>query len=163
MDKLSWVKELVKTEQEMEERGIVDNSPSFDPDSILVNESIKLLQSLKENFIEAASAFNNLKGSAIGRVKIYGVSKTHADFMLFRNGLKLIIGFKEPGVISIRFHMAGSSLSTGSNERTTSDEDSIQAHWGAFGDLVWTYQDLPIKNDYLVRYYLTRFIRESAK
>ena len=33
----------------------------------------------------------------------------------------------------------------------------------AFGDLVWTYQEQPVKVDYLVRYYLTRFIRESAK
>jgi hypothetical protein len=39
----------------------------------------------------------------------------------------------------------------------------LSARWGAFGDLVWTYQDQPVKVEYLVKYYMTRFIRESAK
>lgn len=168
MDKLVWIKELVRAEQKMEESGVVDFGAGFDPAQLLVTESVDFLNQLKTAFVEAASGFNQLKGSAVGRVKIYGISNTHADFMLFRNGFKLIFALKEPGVIGIRFHYVGATFvqvpaASDDGQKVQQEEDLLQARWGAFGDLVWTYSEQPIKIDYLVRYYLTRFIRESAK
>ena len=171
MDKLNWIKELVRAEQKMEESGVVDFSLGFDPQQLLFNESISFMNALKAAFVDSSSSFNQLKGSTVGRVKIYGISNTHCDFMLFRNGFKLIFALKEPGIVGIRFHYVGSAFSTMSPptengfgaSSAPAEEDSIQARWGAFGDMIWTYQEQPIKIDYLVRYYLTRFIRESAK
>lgn len=168
MDKLSWIKDLVRAEQRMEESGVVDFSFGFDPAQLLFSESIANLNNLKTAFIDAASSFNQLKGSTVGRIKIYGIQNTHADFMLFRNGFKLIFSLKEPGVIGIRFHYVGSGFTqvpaiNDTGGKAPSEEDLVSARWGAFGDLVWTYQDQPVKIDYLVRYYMTRFIRESAK
>lgn len=167
-DKLTWIKDLVRAEQKMEESGVVDFSFGFDPQQLLFTESIGFLNSLKNVFIEAASSFNQLKGSTVGRIKIYGISNTHADFMLFRNGFKLIFSLKEPGVVGIRFHYVGAGFvqvaaANDTGGKAPSEEDILIARWGAFGDLVWTYQEQPIKVDYLVRYYMTRFIRESAK
>jgi hypothetical protein len=168
MDKLSWIKDLVRAEQKMEESGVVDFNMGFDPQQLLFTESIGFLNNLKTTFVEAASSFNQLKGSTVGRIKIYGISNTHADFMLFRNGFKLIFALREPGVIGVRFHFAGAGFVQVANasddgQKAPSEDDLLIARWGAFGDLVWTYQDQPIKSDYLVRYYMTRFIRESAK
>jgi hypothetical protein len=169
MDKLSWIKDLVRSEQKMEESGVVDFSAGFDPQQILFTETVSFLNSLKTTFVEASSSFNQLKGSSVGRIKIYGISNTHADFMLFRNGFKLIFAMKEPGVLGIRFHYVGAGLmqvpsaNAVDGARVPSEEDILTARWGAFGDLIWTYQEQPIKVDYLVRYYMTRFIRESAK
>lgn len=167
MDKLAWIKDLVRAEEKMEESGVIDYGMGFDPQHLLVTESISFLNSMKTAFVDAASSFNQLKASAVGRVKIYGISNTHADFMLFRNGFKLIFALKEPGVVGIRFHYVGSAfVSPGASDngaKVPSEEDLIQARWGAFGDLQWCYRDQPVKTDYLVRYYLTRFIRESAK
>lgn len=169
MDKLAWIKDLVRAEQKMEESGVVDFSFGFDPQQILISESIAFLNNLKTAFVEAASSFNQLKGSSVGRVKIYGISNTHADFMLFRNGFKLIFSLKEPGVIGIRFHFVGAGFvqvapaSDNGAKVPAAEEDTLIARWGAFGDLVWTYQDQTVKTDYLVRYYMTRFVRESAK
>lgn len=168
MEKLAWIKDLVRAEQKMEESGVVDFSAGFDPQQLLVSESIDFLNILKNAFIEAASSFNQLKGSSVGRIKIYGISNTHADFMLFRNGFKLIFSLKEPGVIGIRFHYVGATFvqvpaASDNGQKTPTDEDLLFARWGAFGDLVWTYQEQPVKIDFLVRYYMTRFIRESAK
>lgn len=155
MDKLSWIKELVRAEQRMEESGVVDFGAGFDPQSILVSESVGFLNELKASFVEASSSFNQLKGSAVGRVKIYGISNTQADFMLFRNGFKLIFSLKEPGLLGIRFHYVGAQFMTMSDDgqKVPQEEDLIQARWGAFGDLVWTYQEQPLKLDYLVKYY----------
>jgi hypothetical protein len=164
MDKLSWIKDLVKIEQQMEESGMVDFSADFDPHKHLFNESLQSLEDLKTSFIETATAFNQLKTTQLGRIKIYGISNTHADFMLFRNGFKLIFSLREPGLIGIRFHYSGSQfIGKNADGSMTSDEDILQARWGPFGDLIWTFQEQPIKIHYLIRYYMTRFVRESAK
>lgn len=168
MDKLSWIKDLVRAEQKMEESGVVDFALGFEPSELLFNESLNFMNSLKAAFVDSAASFNQLKGAAVGRVKIYGISNTHADFMLFRNGFKLIFALREPGVVSIRFHYVGAAFvgipgAPEASSKPANEEDLIQARWGAFGDMIWTYQEQPIKVDYLVRYYLTRFIRESAK
>lgn len=196
-DRLAWIKELVRSEQRMEESGVVEYGPAFDPIQILTTESIAFMNELKTAFIDAASTFNQLKASALGRVKIYGIANTHADFMLFRNGFKLIFSLREPGIVAIRYHFVGaafqgagaiaSPMATttaaavpvhGSSAQNTvpsahgtgagavaggGEEDLLLARWGAFGDLNWTYLEQPIKVEYLVRYYLTRFVRESAK
>ncbi len=168
MDKMSWIKDLVHAEIEMEESGIVDFSDSFDPEETLYRETIHYLIELKASFVEASSAFNQLKGSTVGRIKIYGISNREADFMLFRNGFKLIFSMVAPGQISIRFiHMGGTYVPDPLTDEKTGapqpNEDLLQAFWGAFGDLIWRYHDKEIKLDYLVRFYLSRFIRESAK
>lgn len=165
MDKLSWIKELVLAEQQMEESGMVDMSAGFDTLNMLEEETIEFLQDLKTSFVESAAAFNQLKGSTLGNVKIYGISKTRADFMLFRNGFKLIFSMTQPGQIKIYDSQMTNSFVPGQNaaEETTGRLDLLIAKWGPFGELQWTYQDQPINLDYLVRFYTSRFIRESAK
>ncbi|PIS11572.1 MAG: hypothetical protein COT73_03240, partial [Bdellovibrio sp. CG10_big_fil_rev_8_21_14_0_10_47_8] len=81
----------------MEETGLVDMGTGSDDSKFLTNETLRYLQQLKNEFIEAASAFNELKASPLGRIKIYGIAKTHADFMLFRNGFKMIFSMRAPG------------------------------------------------------------------
>jgi hypothetical protein len=170
MDKLGWIKDLVRAEQKMEESGVVDFGFGFDPQQLLTSESVAYLNFLKNSFIEAASSFNQLKASTVGRIKIYGISNTQADFMLFRNGFKLIFSLREPGVIGIRFQLTlgGTGFvqvpaASDNGAKIPTEEDLIIARWGAFGDLLWTYQDQPVKAEYLVRYYMTRFTRESVK
>jgi len=171
MEKISWIKELVKAEQQMEESGLVDMSFGFDADKILVSETIQFLLALKTEFVDASTSFNELKPSAIGRIKIYGIAKTHADFMLFRNGFKMIFSLKAPGQISIRFNFIGTNYiptqgaetSAAATTSNVMDEHIVEAKWGAFGEVVWTYQGLPVKLEYMVRHYLTLFIKDSSK
>ena len=161
MDKIQWIKDLVVAEQAMEETGVIDVTAGFDPEQHLTEATYDFMRDLKAAFIEAASAFNQMKGSTLGTVKIYGISKTAADFMLFRNGCKLIFSMKQPGTVSMKFHRA-----TGINPAFTpmaAEEEFLIAKWGPFGDLNWTYNNQPIKTDYLVKYYTTRFVHESAK
>lgn len=161
MDKLSWIKDLVRAEEQMEESGMIEITTGFEPEKHLLNETLLFLISLKREFIDATTAFNQMKSSPLGRVKVYSISQTQADFMLFRNGFKLIFGMKQPGVISMAFHRsAGINPAFQSNQ---SEEEFLMAKWGPFGDLVWSYNNQPIKVDYLVKYYATRFVHESAK
>lgn len=163
MDKLQWIKDLVLAEQKMEESGEIDITAGFDPEQSLQVETIDFLRDLKTSFVEAASAFNQLKGSQLGNIKIYGISKTQADFMLFRNGFKLIFSCKSPGVIGVRFFLLGSSYFPGTENPRQPEEDVLRAEAGAYGDLQWTFNKQRIRLDYLIRYYMSRFVRESAK
>lgn len=169
MEKLSWIKDLVRAEQDMEESGMIDFSAGFDPTKLLAEESLHFLNDLKVSFVDAATTFNQLKSSPLGRIKVYGISNTEADFMLFRNGFKLIFSLRAAGLISIRFHYVGSNFMPNSPEEAAASgggdqgEDQLVAKWGPFGDLIWTYNDQSLKIDFLVRYYLSRFTKESAK
>ena len=131
--------------------------------------------------IDATNTFNEMKSLPLGRIKVYGIAKTQADFMLFRNGFKMIFTLKQPGIIGIRFNFLGpnqympgslsmipsgpgseSSLS-GAGASSLMEENQLIAKTGPFQELVWTFQDKPINVSALIRYHLSLFIRESAK
>jgi hypothetical protein len=165
VDKLSWIKELISAEQQMEDAGVVDITAGFDHDKQLEEATIEYLNDLKIGFVEAASAFNQLKGSSLGHIRIYGISKTRADFMLFRNGYKLIFNMRHAGLITVQYSAAVTHYVPGTAGGPSSDlgQDVLKAEWGAFGQLKWVYNERPIELDYLIRYYMSRFVRDSAK
>lgn len=166
MDNLQWIKTLVLAEQEMEESGVIDLSSQPDAEKIMEVETHDFLQDIKMAFIETASSFNQFRDSSLGTVKVYGIAKTKADFMLFRNGYKLIFAIRQPGEISVRFQNMGSSFTTAKaaeGHEAPYDETILTAQWGAFGDLKWAYQGHSIQLDSLIRYYFSRFIKESAR
>lgn len=164
MEKLSWIKDLVLAEQQMEEAGVVEMEAGFDPSRQLDESTLDFMHDLKASFIEAASAFNQLKGSTHGHVRIYGISKTKADFMLFRNGYKLIFSVRAPGSVAVTYSSAGAHYVPGTVKAEEADaKDVLQASWAAFGQLNWTYNGHPINLDYLVRYYMSRFVKDSAR
>lgn len=171
MDRIHWIRDLVKAEEQMEETGVVDFSAGVDREKILLQESTSFLNNLKNQFIEASVAFNELKASALGRLKIYGIAKTQADFMLFRNGFKMIFSLRQPGSISIRFNFIGpnqlmpSQIPNAASAMATNlmEETLLYGRLGAFGDIQWTYNEQPIKSESIVRYYMSLFIKESAK
>lgn len=166
MNNLDWIKELVLAEQQMEDSGVI-NLSAVDPEAHLEEQTLEFMRDIKASFVEAAATFNQLKGSALGTLKIYGISNTKADFMLFRNGYKLIFSLRRAGEIEIYNSLLTSNFLAASSspemEPKTGERDTLRAHWGAFGELQWHHKNLPVKLDFLVRHYFSRFIRESAK
>ena len=162
---LDWIKDLVLAEQQMEETGVV-NLASVDPESHLEEQTVEFLRDVKAAIVEAAATFNQLKASGVGTLKLYGISNTKADFMLFRNGYKLIFSMRRPGEIEIYHSLLTSHFLNPLEDDGTKvapEKDVIRAHWGAFGELQWHHKNLPVRMDFLVRHYVTRFIHESAK
>lgn len=155
----------------MEEAGLVDFSPAFDPTNVMLKSSIDFLRDLKVEFIKTASVFNKLKGTEDGQIKVYGISKTHADFMLFRNGYKLIFSLIKPGEVMIQFHHLSSPF-VGEDYKQAPDEEKTTAPipqtilngvWGAFGEVIWTKGNRRINPNYLVKFYIKNFVQNSAK
>lgn len=169
MTELGWLKELVRFEQDLEESGMVDFSAGFDPNKELIIQSVRFMNQIKEEFVDAAATFNELKGGAVGGIKIYGISNTQADFMLFRNGYKLIFELDEPGKVCIRARHQGVSIVPGTEaaHNTTDtyakEDDELIATWGPFGEVRWTYKKQAINLEFLIRYYISKFVRESTR
>lgn len=167
-EKVDWIKGLVASEQKVEDTGIIDLNPHDDQQRILASETLQFLLNLKVEFYDAANIFNELKTSPLGRVKVYGVAHTHADFMLFRNGYKMLFTIKAPGVISIRMNFVGGNLiSAGPLETTTTathvmDETLLEAQLGPFNEVSWTYKGQAFQSANLVRHYLSLFLRQSV-
>ena len=97
MDKFGWIKDLVTADQQMEDAGIVEFCVGEDPALQLEDASVDYLQDLKLEFLKVISAFNQLSGSTMGPIRVYSIAKTKADFMLFRNGTKLIFSLQNGG------------------------------------------------------------------
>ena len=163
----TWIRELVAADEQIEKSVMIDMNLGLDTQRILVNETITYLLRIKNEFAETAAGFNEMKPSALGRIKVYGIAKTHADFMLFRNGYKMIFSIKNSGLISIRFHYVGNMAIPQPNQKENvtivMDEELLEAKWGAFEEVIWNYKGLSFKPEYLVRHYLTTFIKESSR
>ena len=43
------------------------------------------------------------------------------------------------------------------------DEELFEAKWGAFEEVLWSFKGQPFKIQYLVRHYLTLFIKDSSR
>lgn len=175
-EKFEWIQDLVRTEQQMEETGLIDFGTHLDPERLMVGAALTFLAELRNGFNEAIEHFNKLKTNSNGKVKIYGIAKAHADFMLFRNGFKLVFSLKQPGVISVRTHFMNPSLPTVSSMnfignadnqmlgalQFRGEEDLLEMAMGPFNEPLWTFKGQAIKLESAVKYYLTKFLQDTA-
>lgn len=164
---IEWIKELVRSEQQMESAGLVDFTPFTDTENLVLSASIEFLKEIKAQFIKNANIFNQLKGNADGSLRVYGIAKTHADFMLFRNGYKLVFNLVQPGKINVAFHhmstpFVSSELKNIKSESPVKD-GLIEAAWGAFKEVRWVSENKPINKDHLIKFYMRSFIQNSSK
>ncbi|MCK6599714.1 MAG: hypothetical protein L6Q37_15215 [Bdellovibrionaceae bacterium] len=167
MVQLEWIKDLVEAEDKSIEMGVIEVNSQYQQQRALVQSSLDLLLKLKEKFTDAISLYNDLKFSPLSKIKLYSIAQTHADFMIFRNGYKMIFSLKEAGILSVRFNFIGSQiLSTAqiAESKINSkifDEQLLIAKTKAFNQIYWTYQDQEFDIDHLIKFYFSLFARES--
>jgi len=159
----SWIKDLILEEQDMEATGMITPSGSHFSEQFVETETLEFLKELKTIYITLCKQYNDFKGSAGGHIKVYGISGTLTDFMLFKNNFKLVFSYNAPGFISIKSNrMSAVSLP---GQESTEDAGSIQgmleAKRGIYDNLVWTYKDQDVALDPMCKYFLTKFVRES--
>jgi hypothetical protein len=169
IDRWAWVRDLIKNEEQMENAGIIDLDQQCDIEKFLIKETSAVLSYFKTEILEASQLFNTLKTSTIGKIKIYNIAKTNSDFMVFRNGYKMIFSMKKPGMIAIRFNFIGGLIDTANptvsaaSAQSVIEENVLEAKIGAFGDLQWLHKEQTIKLTSVVKHHFSVFIRESSK
>jgi hypothetical protein len=165
LDKSSWLKELIDYELQREQSGVIGQTFGQELDNQIAESTLEFTSELKQEFQDAVDIFNDLSQSNMTKIKLYTIAKTHGDFMLFRNGFKLIFAIKQPGQISVRLNFMATQSPTAiaAKEKTIAAEDIIEIKQGVFGELYWAFKGQRINMQYLIRHYMTRFINESLK
>ena len=167
MNQLEWIQELIDSENKILESGIVDANPEYKKQRLVVKSTLDLLHNLKDQFTEVTQMYNEVKPTPNSKIKVYTIAQTHSDFMLFRNGYKMIFTMKEPGTIEIRFNFIGSQLisSIHSVESKVNskifDDQKLQIQVRPFDEVIWTFNGAEFKLEFLVKFYLNLFVRES--
>ncbi len=165
----SWVEKLALEEINMEESGIVKINDHLDPNLLLEESSINFLDEIRDRLDVYINKFNELKsninsGSAI---RIFKISNTANDFMLFRNSLRLIFARKSNDIISIGFlgankEMIAPRLNAFDYGQPHATHE-LKAIVGPFNNVKWTFMGDTFSTESLVKYYLAEFIRNSSK
>lgn len=164
----TWIENLALDEVTMEESGVINFDEHLNPRRLLEESSIDFMEDLKELFEIYATKFNEFRGGAsnTSSIKLFKISNTINDFMLYRNTLKLVVARRSEEVISIGFlSNTGGAYSARMTESQTDDRaiHEIRAHVGAFNKISWRFKGEPVDKEALVKHYLTEFIKHSAR
>ncbi len=155
----SWAAELALAERKAEREGYVDFTNSYQKQEILKSRTLEFLSSLQKAFREQVEIFNLNRKSPAHAIQIYKVSKTASDFMLFRNGVKLVVSGQRSGRVLFAFNQyLGQIFSPAQNPSI-----EIEAEWGPFDQLFWSYKNERVQISDIVRYFMLEFVNQSFK
>lgn len=164
-----WIENLALEELNMDEAGEIHLNDHLNPIYLLEESSIDFMNNLREKVELYIAKFNQYRGSAHSgsQIKIFKISNTVNDFMLFRNSLRLIFARKANDLISIGFLSNGKDLFAARLNQSQAHGESatheIRAHIGPFNKITWRFQGEEVEIEALVRHYLSEFIRQSAR
>ena len=159
----SWIEGLALEEVNMEESGIIRFDEHLNTQALLEESSLAFVNKMKDRFEFYVSLFNQYRNNRDGSrsIKIFRISNTVNDFILFRNSLKLIVARRSPDVISIGFLLFAARLAN--ENQSVHAIHEIKAHVGPFNTISWRFQGEPVETEALVKYYLTEFIKNSSR
>lgn len=170
---LGWIHELAKGDINPDAPNLFDAADRFDPKQVIEESTIQFLEELRDLFTIYIKVFNsyNEGGARFSDVKLYGVANTPADFMLFRNNIKLVFANTAHGLISATFiqHSRGGVAVDGAHVDQSKivagarDNQDIIAQLGAFLDVRWTFQGEKVNPEQLVKYYFVEFVKLSRQ
>lgn len=178
-----WIHELARGDMHPDADRILQLGRSFDPQQRIEESTIEFLGALREQMTEYTRTFNALsdKGSKFQEVKIFGVAGTAADFMLYRNQMKLTISNAAHGVIQLAFAQhqhstlnVNGGLSGGnpqlsqniSNQAVVLQNGHAQellAQIGPFRDVQWTFQGDRVEAPRIAQFYFAEFVRATRE
>jgi hypothetical protein len=171
-----WIHELARAEIHPDAERLLQLGRAFDPHQMVEESTIEFLTELREYFNDYIRTFNAYSdgGTKFQEMKIYSTAQTAADFMIFRNGVKLIIANTAHGVIQFSFaHHVRGTLSVDGQVHGSGSQAALpaggagvqpQAHdllaqIGPFREIFWTYQGEKVKAEQVAKFYFTEFSR----
>lgn len=156
---VSWASDLALTERRMERRGEVEYSSSFQKQEMLKQQTTEYMRVLRSEFARSIEEFNDARQSGAHAIHLYSISNTENDFMLFRNGSKLVVSGQRSGRILFAFNQF---LGQVYNPQLGPNFE-LEARWGPFDRLFWSYQSERVQVNDIIRFFLSEFVRQSYK
>ncbi|MCO5142746.1 MAG: hypothetical protein M9962_06620 [Oligoflexia bacterium] len=159
----NWLKRLVDNEVELLKTGSGDFVSHQDHKKVVEEATLEFMFNLKEEFLKCVDLFNSYRGGSHlpNSIKIFNISNTQADFIIFRNTLKLVISNPALGVVNFSFVNRANTFSKAPVKTKREGYDLI-AQLYPFNDLAWTFHGERIDVEAVVRYLFTDFVKSSA-
>ncbi len=167
----TWIENLALQELNMDESGVIDFSDHLDPSIALEESSIEVMDQIRDLIEFYITKFNEYRGSN-GQIKIFKISNTVNDFMLFRNSLRLVFTRQANDLITIGFMANGQDLYSTRLPQNLITENSqegrigghdIRAMIGPFGKITWTFQGDPVDLEAMTKHYISEFLKNSSR
>lgn len=172
-----WIHELARAEVHPDAERLLQLGKSFDPQQLVEESTIDFLMELREQFNDFAKLFNALSEGGIKyqEIKVYSVAQAAADFMVFRNSIKLVVSNTAHGVIQFSYAQHNRSsvavMGVPGSQGTMGDSSSsvmnmsgthdLLAQVGPFRDVFWTYQGEKVSPDQVAKFYFAEFARAT--
>jgi hypothetical protein len=159
-----WVKRLVRNEMNLIQTGSGDLTGHQDHRKVVEEATFEFLQKIKEEFVSCVDLFNSYRGGAQlpNSVKVFNVSNTAADFIIFRNNLKLVVSNPALGVVNLSFIQRNASFAQPQAIKTKREGYDLIAQMFPFNELAWTFHGEKVNVDAMVRFLFTDFVKSSA-
>jgi hypothetical protein len=160
-----WIHDLARAEIHPDAERLLSLGQSFDPQQLVEESTVDFLTALRDQFNEFARVFNAFSesGAKFQEIKVYSLAQSAADFMVFRNGVKLVVTNSAHGIIQISFaqHVRGTVAVDGqlSNSQSVGPAQDLLAQVGPFRDVFWTFQGEKVTPEQVARFYFTEFAR----
>jgi hypothetical protein len=164
-DSTGWIHDLTRVEISPEAEALYQLNRSAAPEQAIEESTVDYLTDLRAYFQEYVRAFNSFSdaGKKFSEIKIFNLTQGAADFMLYRNGIKLIIANTAHGVIQFSYDQhANASVSTKVDFLIPQPEE-ILAQMGAFGAIRWTYRSESVESDQVAKHFFSEFVRTSRE
>ena len=160
----SWIHEIARAEASPEAEALYHLNQSTLPEQAIEESTVDFLTDLRAYFQEYVRIFNSLSdgGKKFSEIKIFNLTQGAADFMLYRNGIKLIIANTTHGVIQISYdkHMVGA---VAPENAMTPQSEELLAQFGAFGSVYWTYRSEKVQSDQVAKHFFSEFTRTTRE
>ncbi len=165
-----WIHDLARGEMHPEaDRLLQAAGGGIDPQRQIEEATIEFLTELREEFTEYARIFNGYSeaGARFQEAKVYSVAQTAADFMVYRNQVKLVVANASHGVVQVQFaqhqRMMQQPGVNGASAQASPQSQELLAQMGPFGDVSWTYQGEKVNARQVARYYFAEFARATRE
>jgi len=156
---IPWAVALALDERRMENEGVVEVSSSFRKQELLKIRTREFIQELHRGFSAQVEVFNEARRQVHAQIRVFKVSGTENDFMLFRNGVRLLVSGARAGRVSFAFNQYLGQVFA----PTTPPQFELEALWGAFDQLHWTFKGERVISHDVIRYLMTEFSRQSCR
>ena len=161
-----WIHELARSEASLEADALYLINRAQAPAQAIEESTVEFLTDLRADFQEYVRTFNSLSegGKRFAEIKIFNLTQGAADFMLYRNGIKLIVANTTQGVIQIAYDkhvVAGAAADV-----NVPQAEELLAQLGAFGSVYWMYRSERVESEQTSKHFFaefTRITREQKK
>ncbi len=154
-----WASQIAFHERRLEKEGTVDYGVPFRRQELLAEKTKEFARILQHTFRKNIEQFNLARKSAAHAIHIYKISRSDEDFLVYRNGIKLIVSAQRAGKISLSFNQFIAPIAQADKHAHV----ELEAVWGPFDQLLWTYRGERVQLMDVVRYFISELAFQSFR